>query len=257
MTALARPSLSDTLTDRLLALIRDGGLGAGDRLPPARELAARFEVATPTVREALRRLEATGAVELRHGSGVYVGHGLHRVVLPNPHLTGLARLARVGGQPGSAGPAGLAGERLVDLLDARLVIEPALAERAAQRRDPAALADLRVHLAEASRQLAADAVLADPALQDANMAFHAGIAAAAGNSVLAEVMECLLVAHAPEQRRILELFDDRIRDHQEHLAILAAIESGRPSQAATVMRAHLAGVRDTVAARAEDGRGDA
>jgi GntR family transcriptional repressor for pyruvate dehydrogenase complex len=224
-----RPTLADALTGRLLDLIRDGGLVVGDRLPPARELAARFEVATPTVREALRRLEATGAVELRHGSGVYVGPGLHRVVLPNPHLPSQA------------------GDRMVELLEARLLIEPALAERAAQRRDVEALANLRACLEDASHRLGSDT-----RLQVATMGFHAGIAAASGNSVLHEVVEALLAAHAPEQRRILELFDDRVRDHEEHLAILAAIEHGRPSRAAALMRAHLTEVRDTV--RFHDGR---
>ncbi|MFI7680757.1 FadR/GntR family transcriptional regulator [Actinophytocola sp. NPDC049390] len=37
---------------------------------------------TPTVREALRRLEATGIVEFRHGSGTYVGTGISRVLEP-------------------------------------------------------------------------------------------------------------------------------------------------------------------------------
>lgn len=254
MSTLTRPTLADALTGRLLDLIRDGGLGVGDRLPPARELASRFEVATPTVREALRRLEATGAVELRHGSGVYVGPGIHRVVLPNPHLASLLGAGDPAGEPGAAG--GRLVDLLVDLLDARLAIEPGLAERAARRRDPAALAGLRAHLEAASRQLDTDPTpggpaLADAALQGANMAFHAGIAAVAGNSVLSEVMECLLAAHAPEQRRILELFDDRVRDHEEHLAILAAIEHGRPSRAAALMRAHLTEVRDTVAGRAD------
>jgi GntR family transcriptional repressor for pyruvate dehydrogenase complex len=233
VTALTRPSLADALTGRLLALIRDGRLRPGDRLPSARSLAERFAVATPTVREALRRLEATGAVELRHGSGVYVSTGVDRVVLPNPHL----------------GP--LAGDRLRHVLDARLLIEPPLAELAATRRDPAALEALAGLLARAAGLVRGE----DAELQRATTAFHAGIAAASGNGVLHEVVESLLAAHAPEQRRILELFDDRARDHEEHQAILTAVEAGRPARAATLMRAHLIGVRDTVAARlAGDGK---
>jgi GntR family transcriptional repressor for pyruvate dehydrogenase complex len=233
VTALTRPSLADALTGRLLALIRDGRLRPGDRLPSARALAERFAVATPTVREALRRLEGTGTVELRHGSGVYVSAGVDRVVLPNPNLGALA------------------GDRLLHVLDARLLIEPSLAALAATRRDPAALATMAGPLARAAGLVRGE----DAELQQATMAFHAALAAASGNSVLHEVVESLLAAHAPEQRRILELFDDRARDHEEHQAILTAVEAGRPARAATLMRAHLIGVRDTVAARlAVDGK---
>jgi GntR family transcriptional regulator, transcriptional repressor for pyruvate dehydrogenase complex len=84
MTEVVRQSLSDALTERVLGLIRDDGLQAGDRLPSARALAERFAVATPTLREVLRRLQATGAVEIRHGSGVYVGETMSRLLLPNP-----------------------------------------------------------------------------------------------------------------------------------------------------------------------------
>ncbi len=43
-----------------------------DRLPPERSLAEQFGVARGTVREALKRLEETGFVERRPGSGTYV-----------------------------------------------------------------------------------------------------------------------------------------------------------------------------------------
>ncbi|MCQ0005082.1 FadR/GntR family transcriptional regulator [Actinomadura madurae] len=106
---VARPSLADALTERMLELIRSDGLRPGDRLPSARELSQRFAVTTPTLREALRRLEATGAIQLRHGSGIYVGADLERVVIPNPNVGELEA------------------DRLLQLLDARLLIEPPLA----------------------------------------------------------------------------------------------------------------------------------
>ena len=58
----------------------------GNRLPSTRALAERFAVAMPTVRESLRRLQTTGAIEIRHGSGVYVSEAVDRLVLPNPNV---------------------------------------------------------------------------------------------------------------------------------------------------------------------------
>ena len=67
---VVRRSLLDDLATSMLSLIADRKLSVGDQFESVRSLAERFKVAVPTVREALRRLEATGAVELRHGSGV-------------------------------------------------------------------------------------------------------------------------------------------------------------------------------------------
>lgn len=231
MTEVVRQSLSDALTERVLGLIRDEALRPGDRLPSARALAERFAVATPTLREVLRRLQATGAVEIRHGSGVYVGETMGRVVLPNPNLPGLL------------------GEQLLQLLDARLLVEPYLAGLAAQRQDPDRLATLNDILATAERHLSG-APGDDPALHEANMAFHRAVAAASGNDVLYEVIDSLLWVHATEQLEILQLFDDRARDHEEHRTVLAAIISGDQELASEHMRVHLDDVKDVVARRA-------
>jgi GntR family transcriptional repressor for pyruvate dehydrogenase complex len=227
MTELVRQSLSDALTERVLGLIRDDGLRPGDRLPSARALAERFAVATPTLREVLRRLQATGAVEIRHGSGVYVGEAMSRVVLPNPNPPSLRR------------------DQLLQLLDARLLMEPHLAGLAAQRRDPARLATLDEILDTAERHLSGQPG-DDPALHDANMAFHRAIAAASGNDILYEVIDSLLLVHASEQVEILHLFDDRARDHEEHRVVLAAIVAGDPERASQLMRAHLEDVKSVI-----------
>lgn len=224
---VTRPSLSDALTERVLELIRSGGLRPGDRLPSARELSQRFAVTTPTLREALRRLEATGAVQMRHGSGIYVGTDLERVVIPNPNVRELQ------------------GHQLLHLLDARLLIEPPLAAMAARRADPADLTRLRAVLDEAGRHLTG----ADAELHEANMSFHRATAKAAGNYVLDEVVDSLLKVHATEQREILRIFDDRTRDHDEHRAILNAIEAGDAQHADELMRAHLLDVKSVIEKR--------
>lgn len=222
-----RTTLASALTDRMLDLIHAEGLRAGDRLPATRELAQRFAVTTPTLREALRRLEATGAVELRHGSGIYVGPSLERIVLPNPNVRGL----RSG--------------QLEQLLEARLLIEPAAAALAARRAGEAERAALRAELEIAATYLEGD----DARLHEANMRFHRAIVRAADNLVLGEVVDSLLTVHAAEQRAILQIFDDRVRDHDEHLAVLAAIENGDPTAAEEHMRAHLADVWSVVLQR--------
>lgn len=224
---ITRPSLSSALTERMLDLIRTEGLRPGDRLPSTRALSQRFAVTTPTLREALRGLEATGAIEIRHGSGIYVGSRLGRMVLPNPNVGWLR------------------GGELLQLLDARLLIEPPLAGLAADRAGAEDVARLEGILAEAGRHLRGD----DDLLHHATMTFHRAAAAAAGNVVLDEVVDSLLTVHEREQREILRIFDDRRRDHDQHREILDAI-AGRDAEAAqALMRSHLHEVRAIIRRR--------
>lgn len=65
-------TLSKLITSKLLSRIIDGSYPVGSRMPGEREIAEEFEVTRNVVREALKRLEALGLVDIRRGSGVYV-----------------------------------------------------------------------------------------------------------------------------------------------------------------------------------------
>jgi GntR family transcriptional repressor for pyruvate dehydrogenase complex len=70
--AQSRPSLSESLADTLRKSILAGEYRPGDRLPPERQLAGQRGVGRGTVREAFRKLEQLGLVDIRHGGGVTV-----------------------------------------------------------------------------------------------------------------------------------------------------------------------------------------
>lgn len=69
---VVRRSLPALLARRLSESIRAGDYRAGDRLPSIAEMARRFQVSPPTVREAVRMLEGRRMLELRQGAGVFV-----------------------------------------------------------------------------------------------------------------------------------------------------------------------------------------
>jgi DNA-binding transcriptional regulator YhcF (GntR family) len=71
---------------RLRALIAAGQLGAGDRLPSVRELAAQAGVNVNTARSVYRRLEREGHVVSRHGLGTFVAEGAR----PSPDVERVA-----------------------------------------------------------------------------------------------------------------------------------------------------------------------
>ncbi len=217
----AAPSLSEQIADGIVAMIRDQGLGPGDALRSSRELAVHFEVTTPTVREALRRLEATDVIRFRHGSGTYVGDGIGRRLLSNPHVR-------------EAGP-----QAVLELIDARILIEPQLAAAAARSRTDVDLAALDAAAANALRPQRGTE---RPALH-----FHVALAAATGVPLVRETVEALLQVREREQIEIRLRYDDRERDHAEHLAILQAVRDADPDAAERLTRDHLTAIRDSIA----------
>src|ERR1044071_8740144 len=60
------------VVDSVMARIRSGELGPGNRVPPEPELMREFGVSRSVVREAMSRLQASGLVETRQGAGTFV-----------------------------------------------------------------------------------------------------------------------------------------------------------------------------------------
>lgn len=225
-----RPDLSQQLCQQIIDLIVAHEMQPGDRLPTMKELAGQFAVATPTIREALRRLQATGVIDIRHGSGIYVLRPEQGMMITNPHYGEMDA------------------KSLLDLLDARLLIEPYLAGVAASSASPAALADLREILADAERLLDGQATT----LGTKNMRFHAAIAQMSGNLILAQVLESLIDLYGSEQLAILEIVNARVRDHEDHLRIFEAICAHDVELATVRMEQHITQVRVVISARLQE-----
>jgi DNA-binding transcriptional regulator YhcF (GntR family) len=117
ITALERPaSLVERVCQQLAELIRGGSAEEERWLPGERSLAEKLGVSRTVVREATKRLEQQGMLEIQHGTGIKIVDRLHRPL--NDSLTLLI--------PDMA-------DRLQQLNDARLSIEPDAAAYAAQR----------------------------------------------------------------------------------------------------------------------------
>ncbi|MHA6631084.1 FadR/GntR family transcriptional regulator [Pseudonocardia sichuanensis] len=221
-------SLSDFLVRRTLSYIEEEQLRPGDCLPSMRALAERFAVATPTLREAFRRLEAHGVLEIRHGSGVYVRSGRERILIPNSSYRSVEPAA------------------VLNLLDARLLIEPHLAELAAASITAVDLEELGTLLDDAEQHLNDDAIL-----HSLNMRFHCATARSSGNSVLAQTIESYVELYSTEQMSVLSLYDSdgRPRDQEDHRAIWRAIRDRDGTRARHLMHEHLLGVKTLVEQR--------
>ncbi len=221
---LTKQSLSDRLAGQIRGMIQSGDYTAGDRLPPIMEMARLFGVGHPTVREALKKLETTGVLEIRHGSGVYVTRSHDVLVLASPDYMG-----------------GFTKKLLEDLIAARIPLEVRSVALAARNASEKNLVEMHRLLDTAGENLDDDDVL-----NNVNMAFHHEIALASGNSVLPQLLDVLHDLFTNEQRMILGIFGSREQDHREHVAILEALEQRDEKLAGDRMRTHLEGVFESL-----------
>ena len=221
---VVKQSLSDRLARQIRGSIQSGDYRRGDRLPPIVEMAKRFAVGQPTIREALKKLEAMGVVEIRHGSGVYVTRSEEFLLLASPDYAGTVTK-----------------KLLLDLIRARIPIEIQSVADCVKNATPEQLRELKRILTNAGQHLADDEVL-----NSVNMEFHGKIAEASGNSVTAQLLAVLHELFTDEQRLILGIFGSREADHNDHLQILKAIERRDEALAVERMRSHLESVHASI-----------
>jgi GntR family transcriptional repressor for pyruvate dehydrogenase complex len=230
------------IADELRSLIVRGELSEGDSLGHEPDLVERFGVSRPSLREALRILEAEGLITVVRG----VNGG---VVVHEPDARMTARTAALVLQSRNVS--------LADVHDARSLLEPlAVRAVATSRRRRAAAHELR-GLIDAQEEC-----IGDPeAFDRGNDHFHERLVALAGNQTLSIVAQMLneVVARARtalsrvddaagsvatrrrgirSQRRLLELIEARdgaaAEEHwRSHMAIVGKVMLGQ--EATTVI----------------------
>lgn len=221
---VVRRNLSDDLAYRIKQLIEANNLVASDKLPTISEMADRFGVGPPTLREALKKLETLGVVRIKHGSGIYVGENHRALFLTSPVIAG---------EPSK--------EDLLDLIEVRTAVEPTAARLAAEHATSDDVQRMKQCLDEEEAHLEDDR-----RLKPTNMAFHREIAKSSGNKVMSQMLQVLSKLFQREQKMIFHIYGSREKDLREHRHILEGIRESDPDLAEKRMRAHLDAVRATV-----------
>ena len=188
-------------TERVIAYLRGaierGELKTGDQLPPERELAQRFGVSRPTVRSVLKTLAAMGVVQIRQGAGTFMTAG--------PPTLDSAPLSYL---------AALHGFTRRQMFEARLALETTVAALAAERANP----DTLIAISEATTAMFAS--LDQPSLfLDCDIQFHRAVAAAAGNPVLAAMVDMVAAVFQHVRSRTITHATDLKIAADEHRAI--------------------------------------
>ena len=212
--------VSQVIVDQIKALVREGKLAKGDRLPSERALCQRFEVSRVTVREALRVLEASGLIEIRVGArgGAFVasptkerlGEGLADLMALSPLTPG-------------------------DVTEARTVIEVGILPFVVERATDADIANLRRMVDEGQ-----DALDRNAYTMNLSAAFHVGVATCAHNPAIE------MLVHSFHGPMLLSLRQAQLvapamgrKGTDEHAALVDAIEKRDVESAIRVMTTHL------------------
>ena len=214
-----RMPVSRGVIDRLQALILQGGLAVGDRLPSQRDLAARLGVSRPSLREAISALETMGLVVVRVGSGVYVA------------------------PPTLRAPPWRFADRCSprDVYEARLGLEGYAVRLAAARMDGAGATRLDAAVDAMAVALGRGDV-AGRAAADAR--FHDLIVELAGNPVLAGMVGPMRDMVGESQRLPMARLDRLGETLAEHRTIAASLRAGDVAGSEEAMKAHIEAAAD-------------
>jgi DNA-binding FadR family transcriptional regulator len=227
------------IADELRRLIVSGKLSDGESLGHEPDLVERFGVSRPSLREALRILEAEGLISVVRG--MLGGIVVHK---PNERMT--ARTAALVLQARNVS--------LADVYEARSLLEP-LAVRiiASSRSRRAVVKELRQLTRDETR------VIMDPdAFDPVNAQFHVRLVALAGNQTLTIVAEMLneIVARAvtaiSKAGSIQDSVATRRRGISSQERLVSLIESGNAAEAEEHWRTHMAIVGRVLLAQRAD-----
>jgi DNA-binding FadR family transcriptional regulator len=197
-----------SIVEKIEALIDSGDYSPGSRLPPERELATKFDVSRPTIREAIIALEVKGKVEVKTSSGVYV----------------LETAAQQQAQKNI---------NAFEVTQARALVEGEVAAIAATTITKEELASLHQTLVDME---------AGKSIEQADEEFHRIISNASRNKALIISVENLWDLRSSSQA-IINDYDavcskDNAKTIAEHRAIYLALKSGDATKARSAMHSH-------------------
>ena len=210
----------EDIVGQVQALIQEGVLKPGDRLPPERELAERFQVSRSSLREAIRALELQGLVVSRPGAGTFVSTETVETIL-------------------SIIAASINGSRdyLSDIFEVRHLLEPQIAALAAERATPEDVQSMASSLQEQAEQIERGETGVE-----GDTAFHFAMARATHNKALVGVMSTIADIVRQSRDQSLQPPGRPQRSLASHRHILDMITRGEAEAARPAMEHHLSDV---------------
>ena len=230
MAQIHTKKLAEVIAEKLEAMLVDGELLPGQKLPSERDLAAQFEVSRPSLREALLTLVSKGLLYRKQGGGTYVAEQ------QTPQV-GDPLMQLVANSP----------EGQFDLLEFRHALEGMAAYYAALRGTPEDSEALQTALANVEKQIEAGCLTGQ---SEALAEFYLCMAKCSHNMVLSHFMgnlSPLLKDNIEANLRVLQVNAEAcISIQKQREGIVSAVIAGNPEQARKASNEHLAFIEQTL-----------
>ena len=210
--SIVKSSISKQIAEQLREAIVDGRFKIGERLPTEDELAQRYGVSRPSVREALKRLAAQNLVRARRGPT-----GGNFVVQPSYEELAESLSASV------TLLVGMGALDIEEIIEARRMLQGGCLKLAASN-----VTDEQIKDIESALERQKDPEISDQAFCQADVAFHRALVDAAGNGMLRFVMYTVIEALVPLTNMVVSVVRERsdiISLHEQMLADLRARNS--------------------------------
>lgn len=208
----------EEISDQIKELIYSGVLKTGDKLPCERELAVQFNIGRMVIREALRTLEESGLIYIKHGSsgGAFIKSTDSSVITKS--ISDMIKIGNV---------------KLADLTEVRWGIEKIVLELVVKRISNKDMASIEKNIQDSERKISKGISTLDEDLE-----FHALLARSSRNPLFDRIVESVLnltKTFVATRRRVLH--HDKILDC--HKEIYRAVKERNLTVAQEKMQAHL------------------
>ena len=207
---IVKASISKQIAEQLRAAIVAGQFKIGQRLPTEDELAQRYGVSRPSVREALKRLAAQNLVRAKRGPT-----GGNFVVQPSyaelaESLSGAATLL-----------VGMGALGIEEIIEARRALQGSCMDLAASN-----ASETHIQNIEAALKRQQDPEISDEAFCQADVAFHRALVDATDNGMLRFVMYTVIEALIPVTNMVVTVVRERSDIISLHRQMLEYLKQG-------------------------------
>lgn len=216
---IVKVSISKQIAEQLRSAIVSGQFKIGERLPTEDELAQRYGVSRPSVREALKRLAAQNLVRAKRGPT-----GGNFVVQPSfeelaESLSGAATLL-----------VGMGALDIEEIIEGRRILQVSCLQQAVVNAD-----DTQLRNIEDALRRQQDPGISDEAFCQADVAFHRALVDATNNGMLRFVMYTVIEALIPVTNMVVTVVRERSDIISLHQRMLAQLRQRNSAELAALM----------------------
>jgi len=210
-------SVSDGIIELIKKQIMEGKIRPGEKLPSEEKMAEKLRVGRGTVREALKVLIYMGFIERKNKTSI-VSQNIHDKIFPKDFIGRLKQSKNV-----------------MDMIEARLMIEPGIARYAALKAKRDDIDTLKEYCEKMERS-----IKDLEQFVTFNNKFHLHIVHASGNQIMIDIMHGIQdLMRKNQEFFVLNSMNIKDRSIVYHRNILNAIMNGDPDSAEKQMVAHL------------------